>query len=360
MISLQITPAPSLEWESGIAVKSPLGSSPDQAFAGLFAILLNGGVSPGRQLHNGPVSQTRVDPEPEGAPGKKPAETAADMLSLSVVPFVPTPANQTATPADTSGPATEKHSAAGETVPAVMPFISPALSGGIKQQTGVAAFENVLPKHPVIFQQIVQAGNQQADAKTGGPEFSPAQLQLVATTSAHTKEKPLVFQTFGDLPVKVPNTVFWQGEQTSTPLPPPEKIMEQIVAHIKTDLKPDSQAVEIHLEPKELGRMTLEVAMTAGKMAIKVTTEHSAVKGAIEQHWPVLQKTLENVGFSVATFSVDLYGGQLQDFNRGREYQEQVMRQPRSKKRETETAVFAAEINSHRPVRGEGVLDVWI
>lgn len=106
-----------------------------------------------------------------------------------------------------------------------------------------------------------------------------------------------------------------------------EGIMKQIVNHVKVGVSSEITSMELQLQPENLGKLELQVAMKDGKLIAEFTTENEAVKNVIEGQLIQLKETLEEQGIKVSSVEVSveqqgLHQGMDENQGEQNEYQE--------------------------------------
>lgn len=82
------------------------------------------------------------------------------------------------------------------------------------------------------------------------------------------------------------------------------EIVNQIVDRIKVIIKPDMTTMEMQLNPENLGRINLSVAMKDGKLTAQFTATNETVKEALESQMNILKETLSSQGLKVEGIEV--------------------------------------------------------
>ncbi len=104
------------------------------------------------------------------------------------------------------------------------------------------------------------------------------------------------------------------------------------------------------LEPRELGRIDIQVRLQADTTHVAFTAQHAAVRDALEGHMPRLRAMLEDAGLSLGTVDISHSGGQSgTDAGASRSFEPQkssgpaidaVADQPNSSRRRVENALI--------------------
>jgi len=92
-----------------------------------------------------------------------------------------------------------------------------------------------------------------------------------------------------------------------------DRLNESIVAwYART---PDDQAVrfEMRLDPPELGRVTIRLEKSKGKVTVKLLVANEAARVAVERELPALQQSLEDAGVNLDQFDLSKHSGRHSD-----------------------------------------------
>lgn len=91
-----------------------------------------------------------------------------------------------------------------------------------------------------------------------------------------------------------------------------EGIMRQIVNHVKVGVSSEVTTMELQLQPENLGKLDLQVALKDGELVAEFKTENEAVKNVIEGQLIHLKETLEQQGLKVSSVEVSVEQQSLQ------------------------------------------------
>ena len=91
-----------------------------------------------------------------------------------------------------------------------------------------------------------------------------------------------------------------------------EGIMRQIVNHVKVGVSSEVTTMELQLQPENLGKLDLQVALKDGELVAEFKTENEAVKNLIEGQLIHLKETLEQQGLKVSSVEVSVEQQSLQ------------------------------------------------
>lgn len=115
----------------------------------------------------------------------------------------------------------------------------------------------------------------------------------------------------------VPADVSYQSAQT-------EEIMNQIVEHMKINLKPESQQMELQLHPASLGTVNVHLASKDGVITAQFTTQNETVRAVIETQLIQLKNQFEEQGIKVDAVEVTVANHEYgQQFSQEQENAEQ-------------------------------------
>lgn len=103
--------------------------------------------------------------------------------------------------------------------------------------------------------------------------------------------------------------------QAPAPTSDTARVLDQLAMH----LKPRRPEVVVRLEPKELGRMVVRLAMRAGELSARITTSSERTARLLEADVPLLYRTLESNGIRVQEVQVHTQPGE--EFEQSSEFQ---------------------------------------
>lgn len=92
-------------------------------------------------------------------------------------------------------------------------------------------------------------------------------------------------------------------------LPSPQEIVDQLVERVRIG-HAGADEMHIQLKPDWLGKVKIKVAVENGLVTAHFAAESETVKSLLESGMSLLRENLENQGFSLAEFSVDVSNGQ--------------------------------------------------
>lgn len=109
-------------------------------------------------------------------------------------------------------------------------------------------------------------------------------------------------QTFSE---RLNEAAFEIKTETANPAEMMNRIVSQIVNHVRIRVIPQSTSMELMLNPASLGRVLLTVSQTAnGVSTATLTVQNELAKEAIETQMITLQQTFEEKGMKVASIEV--------------------------------------------------------
>ncbi|MBM7581382.1 hypothetical protein JOD02_000205 [Caldicoprobacter guelmensis] len=90
------------------------------------------------------------------------------------------------------------------------------------------------------------------------------------------------------------------------------RALEEIADRVRVLLSERRSEVEVRLKPPELGKMVVNVAMTNGTLAVRITVESHAVKDFIQAHVQELKMLLAQEGYALVDIDVNMDQGYQQ------------------------------------------------
>lgn len=93
-------------------------------------------------------------------------------------------------------------------------------------------------------------------------------------------------------------------------LPSPQEIVDQLVERVRIGHS-GTDEMHIQLKPDWLGEVKIKIAVENGLVTAHFVAESQTVKSLIESGMSLLRENLENQGFSLAEFTVDVSNGQM-------------------------------------------------
>ena len=84
----------------------------------------------------------------------------------------------------------------------------------------------------------------------------------------------------------------------------PAKTVEQVIEHIKAEVKEDFTSLEMSLHPQSLGNVAVNLISKNGALTAEFTTQTEAAKAALESQIVVLKENLEQQGVKVDAVDV--------------------------------------------------------
>ncbi|MBP5194911.1 MAG: flagellar hook-length control protein FliK [Lachnospiraceae bacterium] len=84
----------------------------------------------------------------------------------------------------------------------------------------------------------------------------------------------------------------------------PARIVEQVIEHIKAEVKEDFTSLEMTLNPQSLGNVAVNLVSKNGALTAEFTTQTEAAKAALESQIVILKENLEQQGVKVDAVDV--------------------------------------------------------
>ncbi len=132
-----------------------------------------------------------------------------------------------------------------------------------------------------------------------GTEEAPAPAQ---TGSEELTGKP--FAAVAAALPKVESPARSEASAVRLPAHVERLVMTQTLDRIRVLSRNGSQEIQIRLDPPELGRMQMKLAVDGSSVAARVTVENEAVKQILEHGLPQLRESLSSQGLRVERFDV--------------------------------------------------------
>lgn len=85
-----------------------------------------------------------------------------------------------------------------------------------------------------------------------------------------------------------------------------DRIVEQVVNHVKIRVLPQTTSMELQLNPESLGRVNLNVTSQNGMATATLTVQNQVAKEALESQLTVLRENLESQGLKVEAVEVNV------------------------------------------------------
>lgn len=119
------------------------------------------------------------------------------------------------------------------------------------------------------------------------------------------------------------------------------------------------EGVTLELEPKELGRMKIEIAINKGSVTADIVTQHIIVKEILERNLSLLHDGMRQSGFNIDQFSVNVgdFRNQSNEQWNGERFH---FSDSEASNYLTEPLFAAASGLSRRPIFGEGGVSLYI
>lgn len=167
-------------------------------------------------------------------------------------------------------------------------------------------------------------GNRLAPALSGGDPFAQVIANALAPgkQTAHTKT---LLDPDGDgpviapLPVPVRDASAQPQAAQAAPAPyatvDPEAILSQIVKGIAVAATADgAHSVDLHLQPEQLGDVSLKLNVNGNSVSASVVAQNGDVRAALLNNQHHLSRAFSDAGLKLASFSVDVSGGDARGF----------------------------------------------
>lgn len=136
-----------------------------------------------------------------------------------------------------------------------------------------------------------------------------------------------------------------------------QDITNQIVEQIKITINPSQTAMELQLNPENLGKVNLSVVYKEGVMTAHFTAQNEAVKEALESQIQVLKDNFSNQGLKVESVEVTVSNFTFKDQTSGNTGHESE--QPSQRNRQFRTMDDIGQ-KEDQPINSLGVLDETI
>ena len=191
-------------------------------------------------------------------------------------------------------------------------------------------------KIPLQSDQPERPADPAASAAPGAAPLAPAMPGSATTTGAVAPKGPeaVAAATRTQRPTALATPATPEAKQPGTPATGPrtdkapqadamgelltqrEEALEReasILRQLRAQLGPGRRELTMRLDPAELGRMHLRLALRGGRLTATLRAESPEALTAIERQLPELAASLEAQGFEVQDFDLDLAQGGLAD-----------------------------------------------
>lgn len=91
-----------------------------------------------------------------------------------------------------------------------------------------------------------------------------------------------------------------------TDIPDVRDLIDQIVSHARTEIREESQTMEMTLNPKQLGKLLMRVTEENGVIRARIQTENQDVRDALETRMILLQERFEEKGIRVDSIEISV------------------------------------------------------
>jgi flagellar hook-length control protein FliK len=147
-----------------------------------------------------------------------------------------------------------------------------------------------------------------AEAVIAAPR--PAQSAATADTQPQQSIEPIVaFAQATEQPIE---NMARPQQVAPPPQAPvnPQNVMEQIVQHMRFEVRGDMAEIRIQLKPQHLGEVSLRVATQNGIVVAQFVAESQRVKEIIESNFNQLRDALEQQGINISEIEVSVAQGE--------------------------------------------------
>lgn len=193
----------------------------------------------------------------------------------------PAPSDDAASASTSPPPFDEANASAGEASSATAADSTPALAA--PANAAVASFTASLASSARVAAEVV------APVAPAGAAAPPLEAPPVERTQ--------------------PTTAAQTTEATSAPERAGTAVLEraeQVLRQIQLHLSPGVKRLTLELQPAELGRLAIQLALRGGKLTAIVRSERAKTLEALEQHEPELRATLAQRGIAVDSVRFEL------------------------------------------------------
>ncbi len=136
-----------------------------------------------------------------------------------------------------------------------------------------------------------EPGKETGRKQFGENKTDEAMLTGNSTVNANAEAKNI----FTELVTETQST--YTSDETS-------RIMDQIMEHMRVNIKEDVQSIEMQLHPASLGNVNVQITSKDGMMTAQFTTQNELVKAAIESQLVELKTQFEEQGIKVNAVEV--------------------------------------------------------
>lgn len=178
------------------------------------------------------------------------------------------------------------------------------------QATYTEAAEIILPATAEVFDEEVLGnwGTDTAETEIIAQAPSRTESQIPATT-AHAEqtaiEPMMAFTQTVDLPIPESIQPEFFVETPKAPVSQ-QNVMEQIVNHMRFEVRGDMAEIRIQLKPEHLGEVSMRIAAQNGIVTAQFVAESQRVKEIIEAGFNQLRDALAEQGINIAEIEVSV------------------------------------------------------
>lgn len=236
----------------------------------------------------------------------------------------------------------------------------------MQQSPGVAA--GTAPQ-ALTFAGLLQAGLA-AVAEAGGEETAGTTTAAIETTTATTTAVPVLAGAMqgADGPDMPQATVNAQAARPALPLP----VADQIAVHLGRAIKDEVKAINVQLNPEELGRVDIRLEFGQdGRVSAHVTADNQQALDLLQRDQRALERSLTDAGLktdnSSLSFSLRNDGAGNDGFNRfaqnqggGQQGSQRQNRGGRGAAAADVTGIDAGATARPRTIAADGALDIKV
>ncbi len=157
-----------------------------------------------------------------------------------------------------------------------------------------------------------------SNGRSGNP--LDQQLSSSPTLSTHDNASPEFGLATADVSFANQVQTIAQHAPLHAPLVDANAVIEQMMKSLvmRTD-EQGSSTIRLHLQPENLGDMTMHITVSGSQISANVVTANADVRSTLLSNHQQLARSLQNAGLTLSGFSVDVSGGNAgRDQNRDR------------------------------------------
>jgi len=103
-------------------------------------------------------------------------------------------------------------------------------------------------------------------------------------------------------------------------------LQKELIKHFQQIGDKERATLTVQLQPKELGKMKIELELKEGIVSGKIFVESETAKQALQQHLQTMKDQIKNQGITLESLEVNISNESFQDF---RQQEEQIINRPR-------------------------------